>query len=294
MDRFFFLPPRVVPCAFLAVPCAFLAVPCVFLFTFFPVGNALAEDVSVGNALAEDVSVGNALAEDVSVENAFTEDVSTGNTLAEDISAGDNLAEDVSVKEITPDPAPGSVPGPASISGSASISDPGSQEISWSDPVRDAKRDALLPFRCPFDKIRHAYHDLEEPNDLLMVMAMEKQILAVCRQTQQALLHIAENEIRLRELFGIVMSPPGSPVLSALSTSPALEPESVLSGSDGQVENRISALDGQVENGISGSESVAVVEPGLVAIHESGFESAGLCRDGNHQGSVRLEGDDCR
>lgn len=68
--------------------------------------------------------------------------------------------------------------------------------------------DGIVPFRCPIDRIRTAYQNLVNPDDALMALAIEKQTLAICRQSQEALIRIAENEMRLRELFEPIMSPP--------------------------------------------------------------------------------------
>lgn len=68
--------------------------------------------------------------------------------------------------------------------------------------------EGLVPFRCPIEQIRTAYQNLVNPNDSLMALAIEKQTLAICRQSQEALIQIAENEMRLRELFEPIMAPP--------------------------------------------------------------------------------------
>lgn len=71
--------------------------------------------------------------------------------------------------------------------------------------------EGLVPFRCPIDRIRNAYQNLVNPDDALMALAIEKQTLAICRQSQEALIRIAENEMRLRELFEQIMAPPPPP-----------------------------------------------------------------------------------
>lgn len=58
-----------------------------------------------------------------------------------------------------------------------------------------------VPFKCPIEKIRIAYQNLVNPEDTLVALAIEKQTLAICRQSQEALIDIAENEARLTELF---------------------------------------------------------------------------------------------
>ena len=152
--------------------------------------------------------------------------------------AGDALAENIPVENATPDP--------------------DSRETSLSGQGIDAGRDSLLPFRCPVEKIRLAYEELASPDDLLMVMAVEKQILAVCRQTQQALLRIGENEILLRELFGTVMVLPSLQVSTDSWISPGSGPDPVFLGSGGPVVDGI-------------SEGTAVIDPVPVVIRESEF-----------------------
>ena len=177
---------------------------------------------------------GDALAEDVSVENDFP--------------AGNVLADDVFVENA----ASGSIENAAL--------GPVSRETSWPGPEIDAGGEALLPFRCPVEKIRMAYEELANPDDLLMVMAVEKQILAVCRQTQQALLRIGENDIRLRELFRTVMVPPSLSV----STDPQILPVP----ESGSVSDESGGLAG---NGTFGTETAEVTEPAPVVIRESEF-----------------------
>lgn len=71
--------------------------------------------------------------------------------------------------------------------------------------------EGIVPFRCPIEQIRNAYQNLVNPDDTLMALAIEKQTLAICRQSQEALIRIAENEVRLRELFEPIMAPPPPP-----------------------------------------------------------------------------------
>lgn len=100
----------------------------------------------------------------------------------------------------------------------ASAQEAGMRE-SVSDPMivrsAEAQGDGLVPFRCPIDRIRTAYQNLVDPDDSLMALAIEKQTLAICRQSQEALIRIAENEMRLRELFEPIMTP----------VLPVIEPE---------------------------------------------------------------------
>jgi hypothetical protein len=73
--------------------------------------------------------------------------------------------------------------------------------------------EGLVPFRCPIEQIRDAYQNLVNPDDTLMALAIEKQTLSICRQSQEALIQIAENEMRLRELFEPIMTPSPPPIV---------------------------------------------------------------------------------
>jgi hypothetical protein len=86
-------------------------------------------------------------------------------------------------------------------------SDPSQAGVTFNFSVTDG----LVPFRCPIDRIRNAYQNLVNPDDALMALAIEKQTLAICRQSQEALIRIAENEMRLRDLFEQIMAPPPPP-----------------------------------------------------------------------------------
>lgn len=85
--------------------------------------------------------------------------------------------------------------------------------------------DGLIPFRCPIDQIRTAYQNLVNPDDALMALAIEKQTLAICRQSQEAMIRIAENEMRLRELFEPIMAPPPPPAPPEPPIAQILAPE---------------------------------------------------------------------
>jgi hypothetical protein len=101
-------------------------------------------------------------------------------------------------------------------------------EVSAETPfVLVSDGDGIVPFRCPIEQIRNAYQNLVNPDDTLMALAIEKQTLAICRQSQEALIRIAENEVRLRELFEPIMmpTPPGSeaepPIAQIMASDPA-------------------------------------------------------------------------
>lgn len=71
--------------------------------------------------------------------------------------------------------------------------------------------EGFVPFKCPIERIRDAYQNLVDPEDTLVALAIEKQTLAICRQSQEALIRIAENERRLAELFESIIAPPPPP-----------------------------------------------------------------------------------
>lgn len=96
-------------------------------------------------------------------------------------------------------------------SGPAFAQDLPSGAVLNSDPATLSYGEGLVPFRCPIEQIRNAYQNLVNPNDTLMALAIEKQTLAICRQSQEALIRIAENEVRLRELFEPILMPPAPP-----------------------------------------------------------------------------------
>jgi|Cruoilmetagenom7_1024161.scaffolds.fasta_scaffold00390_22 hypothetical protein len=73
------------------------------------------------------------------------------------------------------------------------------------------QEEGFVPFKCPIEKIRNAYSNLVNPEDTLVALAIEKQTLAICRQSQRALITIAENEMRLKELFQPIIAPMAPP-----------------------------------------------------------------------------------
>ncbi len=58
-----------------------------------------------------------------------------------------------------------------------------------------------LIFLCPYEVLQEAYADLTSPDDALSLLAIERHVLAICRESQTALLEIHENNRRLSELF---------------------------------------------------------------------------------------------
>lgn len=96
----------------------------------------------------------------------------------------------------------------------------------------DTTQDGFVPFKCPIEKIRSAYQDLVNPEDTLVALAIEKQTLAICRQSQEALIRIAENEVRLNDLFEPIIAPPApEPVPEQVVEAPSEAEE----GEDGGV-----------------------------------------------------------
>lgn len=81
-----------------------------------------------------------------------------------------------------------------------------------------------VPFKCPIEEIRNAYQKLVDGDDTLVALAIEKQTLSICRQSQEALIAIAENETELRELFEPIMAPP-APVPAPAPAPVVLEVE---------------------------------------------------------------------
>ena len=97
--------------------------------------------------------------------------------------------------------------------------------------------EGFVPFKCPIERIRDAYQDLVNPEDTLVALAIEKQTLAICRQSQEALILIAENERRLVELFEPIIAPPPPPPSSPAGnsvTAPRTIPAEMPAGEPGQ------------------------------------------------------------
>lgn len=60
-----------------------------------------------------------------------------------------------------------------------------------------------LVFMCPVKVLQEAYADLTAPTDALSVLAIERHVLAICRESQLKLLEIHQNNQRLGELFSL-------------------------------------------------------------------------------------------
>ena len=72
--------------------------------------------------------------------------------------------------------------------------------VSWSGQA-SAEEQRDLVFLCPFEVLQDAYANLTNPTDALSLLAIERHVLAICRESQTALLEIHENNRRLSELF---------------------------------------------------------------------------------------------
>ena len=70
------------------------------------------------------------------------------------------------------------------------------------DPAMSQDSDSLV-FMCPVKVLQEAYADLTAPTDALSVLAIERHVLAICRESQLKLLEIHQNNQRLGELFAL-------------------------------------------------------------------------------------------
>ena len=66
-----------------------------------------------------------------------------------------------------------------------------------------AQADTGLAFLCPIKVLQDAYAALADPTEALSALAIERHVLAICRESQVKLLEIDENNRRLRELFEV-------------------------------------------------------------------------------------------
>ncbi|MDE2774265.1 MAG: hypothetical protein OXI46_11275 [Gemmatimonadota bacterium] len=72
-----------------------------------------------------------------------------------------------------------------------------------------------LVFLCPISVLQDAYAALSDPTDVLSTLAIERHVLAICRDSQLKLLDIHQNNQRLSELFALSigrMESAGEPV----------------------------------------------------------------------------------
>ena len=60
-----------------------------------------------------------------------------------------------------------------------------------------------LVFLCPVKVLQEAYADLTTPTDALSLLAIERHVLAICRESQLKLLEIHKNNQLLDELFAL-------------------------------------------------------------------------------------------
>ena len=66
-----------------------------------------------------------------------------------------------------------------------------------------AQTDTGLAFLCPIKVLQDAYAALTDPTEALSALAIERHVLAICRESQVKLLEIEENNRRLSELFWV-------------------------------------------------------------------------------------------
>lgn len=74
--------------------------------------------------------------------------------------------------------------------------------VAGSTDVR-AQADTSLAFLCPVKVLQDAYSALADPTEALSALAIERHVLAICRESQVKLLEIEENNRRLAGLFGV-------------------------------------------------------------------------------------------
>ena len=79
---------------------------------------------------------------------------------------------------------------------------------------------------CPVKVLQEAYADLATPTDALSILAIERHVLAICRESQVKLLEIHQNNQRLGELFALSLGRVG--VVEASDDGESGKPESVL------------------------------------------------------------------
>lgn len=131
-----------------------------------------------------------------------------------------------------------------------------------------------VPFKCPIEKVRQAYQELTDATDTLMAIAIEKQILGICAQSQEALIKIAENEQKLGDLFAEIVAPSEplqaepaphvamvDPVMGQAPTSmePAIPAPST--GSDITLGDGMAMLEDMLEEDDAPIEDIAPIEP---------------------------------
>ena len=74
--------------------------------------------------------------------------------------------------------------------------------VSGSSDTR-AQTDTSLAFLCPIKVLQDAYAKLADPTEALSALAIERHVLAICKESQLKLLEIHENNRRLSDLFRV-------------------------------------------------------------------------------------------
>ena len=89
-------------------------------------------------------------------------------------------------------------------------------------PVQSSAEDGgELIFLCPFSVLQEAYANLTQPTEALALLAIERHVLGICRESQTLLLEIHQNNRRLRELFASTISDTENASRSATATESA-------------------------------------------------------------------------
>ena len=73
----------------------------------------------------------------------------------------------------------------------------------WGSAESRAQTDTSLAFLCPIKVLQDAYTSLADPTEALSALAIERHVLAICRESQVKLLEIHENNQQLEELFRV-------------------------------------------------------------------------------------------
>ena len=90
--------------------------------------------------------------------------------------------------------------------------------IGGSSEVR-GQTDNSLAFMCPIKVLQDAYAALADPTEALSALAIERHVLAICRESQLKLLEIDENNRRLEGLFVVQSVTADLPVKVSFETA---------------------------------------------------------------------------
>ena len=84
-----------------------------------------------------------------------------------------------------------------------SVTVPVAAVLSAIPPPAAPQGEESLVFLCPVKVLQEAYSDLTTPTDALSLLAIERHVLAICRESQLKLLEIHKNNQLLDELFSL-------------------------------------------------------------------------------------------